>query len=110
MPLRLNESGTLVPTFDTLSPDAFVTFNGYGSLGGYVAARIIAHMAGMTYRKVSLTLTPMYVNGDSGYLVAPEEIADPYTDGSYSVSMLAHSSLYQTEMRAAQQKKEMAHA
>jgi hypothetical protein len=109
MPLRLTEGGTLVPTFETLDPDAFIVFNGYGKLGGYVPARIVAHMAGMTYRKVDLSLDPMYVNSDSGYLVAPEEIAEPYTDGSYSVSMEQHSSLYHQESTRAK-KKEMAHA
>jgi hypothetical protein len=67
-------------------------------------------MAGMTYRKVDLTLNPMYVNSDSGYLVAPEEIAEPYTDGRYSVSMDQHSDLYYQEQRNAAKQKERANA
>lgn len=99
IPLKLTESGRLTPTFETLEPDAFVVFNGYGDLGGYVPARIISHMAGMTYRKVDFTCSPMYVNSSSGYLVAPEEIADGYTDGCLSLSVNQHSSLFESEKR-----------
>ena len=85
MPLRFVESDTpsarFLPTFDTMSPDAFIVFNGYGALTGYGPARILAHMAGMTYRKVALDIDGMYINGDTGYLVAPEDIASQFTDG-----------------------------
>lgn len=97
MPLKLDEDGDLTPTFETLKPDAFAVFNGYGDLEGYTAARIVSHMAGMTYRKISFTCPPMYVNGDSGYLVAPEEIAEGYTDGSLHLSVDQHSSLFADE-------------
>lgn len=90
-------SSKLHPTFDTLTPDAFVVFNGYGDLEGYNAARIVAHMAGMTYRKIRFACTPMFVNGDSGYLIAPEEIAADYTDGSLNISVDQHSNLYARE-------------
>jgi hypothetical protein len=72
MPLRL-ESGYLEPTLDTMTPDAFVVFNGYGDLAGYAPARIMAGMAGWTYKKIGFSCDPMYINA-GGYLVAPEHI------------------------------------
>lgn len=100
MPLRLiPDTKSLTPTFDTETPDAFVVFNGYGTLSGYTAARIMSHMAGMTYRKVSFSCSPMYINSDSGYLIAPEEIAGHYTDGSLSLSVSQHSSLFTNESK-----------
>lgn len=103
LPLKLDNDKELperklVPTFDTVKADAFMVFNGYGKLGGYAPARIMSHMAGMTYRKVTFYGNPMYVNNDSGYLVAPEEIASKYTDGSVEVDLSQHSSLYAREM------------
>jgi hypothetical protein len=96
LPLRLDEHGKLVPTFDALTPDAFVVFNGYGDLEGYAAPRILAHMAGWTYRKISFSADPMYVNS-GGYLVASEDIAAPYTDGSLYLSVRQHSNLFEIE-------------
>jgi hypothetical protein len=100
MPLRQDESGELVPTFETQTPDAFVVFNGYGDLSGYTAPRIVAHMAGMTYRKVGFDCDPMYINA-GGYIVAPEEIAKKYTDGSLSLSVHQHARLFDREQLAA---------
>lgn len=97
MPLKIDEGGNLTPTFETLEPAAFMVFNGYGNLSGYTPARIISHMAGMTYRKIYFTCPPMYVNGDSGYLVAPEEIAHKYTDGSLHLAVDDHSTLHHSE-------------
>ena len=88
----------LAPTFDTMTPDAFIVFNGYGDLSGYGPARIMAHMAGMTYRKVAFTCSPMYVNGEQGYLVAPEALAEKYTDGRLNLSVPQHADLYDTEI------------
>lgn len=87
----------LMATFNTETPAAFVVFNGYGDLEGYAPARLMAHMAGMTYRKVGFSCEPMYVNNDSAYLVAPEEIASRYTDGSLCLSVQQHSNLYENE-------------
>jgi hypothetical protein len=42
----------------------------------------------------------MYVNGESGYLVAPEDIAGHYDDGSLSIETDAHENLPATEQRA----------
>lgn len=88
------------PTFDTMTPDAFVVFNGYGNLSGWAGARVLAHMAGMTYRKVGFGCEPMYVNSDCGYLVAPEDIADQFTDRSIYISVSQHSNLFNEEQAA----------
>ena len=95
-PLRLTESGGLTPTFDTMTPDAFVVFNGYGDLEGYAPARVIAHMAGWTYRKISFDCSPIYVNS-GGYLIGPEQVVAPYTDGRLDLSLDQHSRLFKTE-------------
>lgn len=102
LPLKLDDHGGLTPTFNTETPDAFVVFNGYGDLGGYTPARIVAHMAGLTYRKIEFTGSPMYVNGEAGYLVAPEEIAKNYTDGALNLYLDEHARLYDREQAAAQ--------
>lgn len=94
---RVLPAPTLVPTFETEQPDAFVVFNGYRKLDGYTPARIVAHMAGMTYRKIAFRCAPMFVNNDSGYLIAPEDIATHYTDGSLYLEVDQHSSLFTTE-------------
>ena len=101
MPLKLKnpDRHVLTPTFETENPDAFVVFNGYGDLSGYVGARIVAHMSGLTYRKVEFDDGNgyMYVNGGSGYLVAPEHIAEHYTDSNLRFYLENHSELYSTE-------------
>lgn len=97
MPMRLNDGNRLVPTFNTETPSAFVVFNGYRDLSGYAPARIMSHMAGMTYRKIGFYCDQMYVNGESGYLVAPEEIASKYDDGSLRLDVEKHSDLYERE-------------
>lgn len=50
---------------------AYMVFNAYGALGGYSSARIVAHLAGKTYRKVyfDLSIENGYVNSSAGYLV-----------------------------------------
>ena len=98
-PLKKRDNGELTPTYETATPDAFVVFNGYGDLTGYAPARIMAHMNGMTYRKVEFNSEPMYVNSGSGYLIGPEELVAPYTDGRLSISMQKHSSLFELEQR-----------
>jgi hypothetical protein len=108
LPLRKDElSGRLVPTFETMTPDAFVVFNGYGDLHGYAAPRIVAHMAGWTYRKISFECHPMYVNA-GGYLIAAEELAEKYTDGRLELTVSQHARLYQTEQE--NKEKELIHA
>lgn len=96
----------LVPTFDALTPDAYIVFNGYGRLSDYTPARIMAYMAGMTYRKIGFeTLiqggdNTMYVNA-GGYLIAPEELASEYTDGHLTLKVDHHSNLFREEQAAA---------
>jgi hypothetical protein len=102
LPLRLNDPNGWLPTFDTMTPDAFVVFNGYGDLGGYAAARIVAHLAGWTYRKIGFECLPMYVNA-GGYLIAPENIAEQYTDGSLDLRVNQHSDLFGNEKPATDQ-------
>ncbi len=67
--------GTLRPTHATRS-HAYVVFNEYGALEGYVAARLVAHLTSKTYRKIRFVADPMYVNGDSGLLIAEQTVCD----------------------------------
>lgn len=67
-PLNAN----MQPTHDTINAHAYVVFNGYGDLDGYIAARIIAHLAGRTYRKIGLSAERQYINNSTGYLVADD--------------------------------------
>jgi hypothetical protein len=98
LPFRYDQS--TIPqfetTFETVEADAFIVFNGYGDLGGYAPARLLAHMVGMTYRKIAFTCDPMYINA-GGYLVAPEAIAHPYTDGGIGLIVPQHADLYENE-------------
>jgi hypothetical protein len=108
MPLRQDRGRIvtqLVPTFDTRTPDAFVVFNGYGDLGGYTAPRILAHMAGWTYRKIGFEASPMYVNSLSGYLVTREEIAERYTNGNLRLGISQHASLWEDERNSRAERK-----
>jgi hypothetical protein len=104
MPLRRRMTGSrqLVPTFETVTPDAFVVFNGYGSLKDYAAPRVMAHLAGWTYRKIEFSCDPMYVNPGGSYLVAPEELTEAYAGGwALRLSVLQHSALFDDEHPAA---------
>lgn len=92
-PLRLARD-RLVATFDTEGADAFVVYNGYGDLGGYAPARILAHMVGVTYKKVEFYHDPQYVNGNSGYLVGPEEVIKEVS--SVALHSDYHSNLHDT--------------
>lgn len=73
----LNED--LLPTHKTTS-HAYVVYNGYGELGGYIATRIVAHLTGMSYKKISFTSPQQYINGETGYLVAPEDTCAETTE------------------------------
>jgi hypothetical protein len=50
---------------------AYVVYNGYGDLSGYMPARIVAHLTGKTYKKIDFDADPQYINA-GGYLVADE--------------------------------------
>lgn len=101
LPIRKLEDSfpRIVPTFETQSPDGYIVFNGYGELNGYKPARILSHMTGMTYRKISFACSPMYVNNETAYLVAPEEIAEPYTDGDIDMDLRQHADLFNQESK-----------
>lgn len=101
-PLREDDRGELQPTFDAANADAFMVYNGYGDLSGYVPARIVADMYGMTYRKVGFDMSPQYVNNGTGYLVATEEIAQKHPAGSHvRIYADTHSLLHHNEQVAA---------
>lgn len=86
------------PTTDTVNPDGYIVFNGYGALSDYAPARIVAQMTGMTYRKVGFECDPMYVN-NGGYLVTSEAIASEVDDNTMiSLSVDTHANLYNREM------------
>jgi hypothetical protein len=111
LPLRLTNWGGLTPTFDTMTPSAFAVFNGYGELSGYAAPRVLAHMAGWTYRKVTFSCDPMYVNSGIGYLIGPGELTERYRDRSLSLDVERHSTRFEDEQRElARQAEEAAHA
>jgi hypothetical protein len=63
----------LEATHDALHAHAYVIYNGYGDLEGYIAARIVAHLTGRTYKKISFSANDQYVNSNNGYLVADED-------------------------------------
>lgn len=98
MPLKLGNRGHLVPTFETLNPDAYAVFNGYGDLSGYAAPRVLAHMTGLTYRRIDFGCEPMYVNASS-YIVANEAVAQQYEKTGLRLNVAVHSSLYDQEAR-----------
>jgi hypothetical protein len=98
MPLRRGDTGQWEPTFETMTPDAYVVFNGYEALAGYTGPRILAQMTGWTYRKIGWSCSPMWINSESGYLVACEEIAQQFQDGAYiGLDLWYHSDLYEAE-------------
>lgn len=91
-------SYALTPTFETLTPAAFLVFNGYRDLSGYTGPRVMAHMAGLTYCKVGVVIDPMYVNSNTGYLVGPEELISRYRkSGSLRMNLNTHSDLHRRE-------------
>jgi hypothetical protein len=69
-------SSEMEQTHDTLGAHSYVVYNGYGTLQGYVAARIVAHLTGKTYRKIEFNATNTYVNCSSGYLISDQETCD----------------------------------
>ena len=94
MPLRRNLRGLLIPTFNTQTPDALVTFNGYGTLQTLAPARVLASMTGWTYTQIEFECAPMYVNA-GGYLVAPEQTAQDVT--TLALAVPQHSRLFDDE-------------
>ena len=70
----------MLPTHDAERATAYLVYNAYEDLTGYEAARLVAGMAGLTYRRVAITLDAIgtkdcqYVNGGTGFLVASEDV------------------------------------
>lgn len=94
------EVSALTPTFNTTTADAYIVFNGYGDLSGYAAARVIASLTGLTYRKVGFRAEPCFINGDTGYLVCSEETAKRHEDQGLVLNLDDHSTLYHDEAAA----------
>jgi hypothetical protein len=86
LPVNVDAAGRITPTYDT-SARAFLVFNGYGDLEGFDAPRIVATMTGGSIRRVRLSISPMYVNSYSGYLVASPDILDQVTSESNYVGI-----------------------
>jgi hypothetical protein len=86
LPVNVDAAGRITPTYDT-SARAFLVFNGYGDLEGFDAPRIVATMTGGSVRRVRLSISPMYVNSNSGYLVASPDIIDQVTSESNYVGL-----------------------
>lgn len=87
----------LQPTHDAANAHAYVVYNGYGRLEGYTAARIVAHLTGRTYRKVTLSAGDQYVNSETGYLVADEATCEATCTVAYSYD--AHDQLDAHDIR-----------
>jgi hypothetical protein len=104
LPVKRGERGYLKPTFDTMDPDGFIVFNGYGALVDYSGARVMAALAGMSYTKIQFApKNPLYVNS-GGYLVGSEEFVSQFTDGVvYMHTMEAHAKLFEQEQKEAEQ-------
>lgn len=86
---------TLDATHHTTDAHAFVIFNSYGDLGGFLAARIIAHLTGKTYRKIEYNADGQYVNNEVGYLVADQATCDA-TESVY----LSHDEHHQRDAQS----------
>lgn len=72
-------NGALQPTHDAAGAHAYLVYNCYGNLEGYTAARLVAHLASRTYRKVACSLEGQWVNDDAGYLVADQATCERVT-------------------------------
>lgn len=104
LPVKRTGTEYLAPTFETMEPDGFIVFNGYGALAEYAGARVMAGLAGMTYRKITfMPKNPIYANA-GGFLVGSEDFVEPYTDGAvFMHEMRQHATLFEEEQRAGQQ-------
>ncbi len=64
------------PTDDAMGARGYLAFNGYGALDGWNLPRMVAALTRRTYRKVSFSGDPIYVNGGHGYLIASQPDCD----------------------------------
>jgi hypothetical protein len=97
LPMRYN-LGLLRPTHDTMGADAYLVFNAYGAISSYVAARIVAHLTGRTYKHVEFTAEGMYINNDSAKLVAAEDVCSKFE--SIELALDDHDSLDADDQKA----------
>lgn len=74
--IPLSWDGSRFTPTESAEPGAYVVFNGYGELSEKVGARALARMTGWQMAPVSIPGWPMYVNGNSGYLVAPKSLIE----------------------------------
>lgn len=72
-------------TDDPVGADAFVLFNTY-HIDGYEAARMLAQITGLSYRKISFACDPMYVNA-GGFLIAPVQDCERTSDLHFEISL-----------------------
>ena len=69
----------LLPTHDAADAHAYLVYNGYGNLEGFVAARLVGYLTARTYRKVPTDLGQQFVNGSTAYLVADQATCERAT-------------------------------
>ena len=70
-----NMSEEFKPTHDAINADAYIVYNGYGTMQGYTGARIVAHLTGRSYKKIEFVVEDVYVNA-GGYLIASPELCE----------------------------------
>lgn len=79
----------LSPTHDTMNARAYMVYNCYGHLSGYVAARIIGHLTSMTYRGgVEFCAGDQYINNNTAWIVS--DIATCENTSSLSIYKDCH--------------------
>jgi hypothetical protein len=89
--------GRLRPTFG--EPQAYVLFNSYGDLDERIGVRTLSAMTGMPWQQARSGDWNMYVNGDSVFLVAPQDMLDRVRGGNLTLpySLNQHAGLYDRE-------------
>ncbi len=90
-PVSIDADGYVDESAETESPDGYIVFNGYGDLGGYGPARIVAQMTGMTYCKINFNYGEAYINGNVGYLVSSVDNVAKFTDGGIELDSAVHA-------------------
>lgn len=81
----------MFPTEDAVHAHAYLIFNCYGALSGYTPARIVSMMTGKSYKRIGFQCSPMYVNGEFGYLVADQDTCKDYHGKNVNVRSTAKS-------------------
>lgn len=73
----------------------FIVFNGYGALSAINAARALAEMHGLAYKRIGFYASPMYINNDRGFIVGTPELIAKFDEVRYASTQ--HSDLYKKE-------------